>query len=1155
MVKINYKSDFIIKERPKTVALEVPFVFSYYVFDNKKYVASFDGNTYVNCERKEDGSLDVIFNSPGFGVGRLKVERKYSVDDKAFVDGVYDIVTVDDTDVFITSGKTFETYIETLVVPPYIKGDKGDPMTWSGMTEGEQSELVQEVMAATQEAQLVEQVTGNEKISVSDGSGVPKAITTEQIKNYIEESKESSSLEFVDLGLPSGTLWATRNIGAEKPEDSGLFFAWGETEGYNVSYTEEGGQIVSTTIKDADGNLTERKFTFADYKWSNGAYNRLAKYNTNSSYGVVDNLTRLLTDDDAAYAVNNTYRIPSVADFEELIQYTTFSKVSIGSKKCGMFTAANGNYVIFPITGTVFDQISSVNSAVYYPTCEIYPSNPSTCKAMLISDYSELPLTDFNSRCTGLPVRAVKSKETGGGTYDDTEIKAQIKENADNIVANKADADAKLSELGRKIEGKQNVLKSGENIKTINGESILGSGNIVIEGGTSTGTVTGVKGDSETSFRKGEVNITASNIGLGNVDNTADSEKSVKYATASGTSEKSTSDANGNVITETYATKSELSQINIEIAQAKNDASIAKNAVATLEGLANANEAMQTLAEQVLQIEENKQKLSELEEDIEELNNTITGGSPYEDITWVKGSTLNEYGSIYSPGNGEICRTEPIWCEVGDSLIFGKYSICNIGKRAGTSGGWSLVVKEKDITETVQQEYVIEEAAYYMIGTQTVGFEAYPPQRKRTVIGMAESIEILEEKVDSLVESIDVEYLNEQLYGNDYVTYPTINKGSYISSYGQVVSGQAQTVASTSAVYIKKGETAIMFGQGVNFCAIGFRTGSTGAYSVKAKSTNSEGFVEYRFTAFEDGEVVMSSNTVAFEYFKPRVYRIAAVTINEMRELIDRIDKEVNTDMLPITAPTRAKVLLGEGKKVLLYGDSLSSSLYHNDAYERLIKAYTGADVYAGGYPGYTTAQIASDANLQRIYDYDPDLIIFQCGGNETGADCGTFGAVSTQTLCEPTDITQDFKGDYMIQAIDHMLRKVKAHYYNIVERAGVELPITGSEQDKKDAINSLKKPYIAIWTPLPQKRSVETGPFSLPRNWLNKRNAVVEVCNLHGFHCIDVYAENGIDWSLEPLYQGEQFEKIFGIYTHDGVHPNPWGYEKICNVIAGSLF
>ena len=41
-----------------------------------------------------------------------------------------------------------------------------------------------------------------------------------------------SKYEFVDLGLPSGTLWADRNVGAEKPEDFGLYFAWGETEGY-----------------------------------------------------------------------------------------------------------------------------------------------------------------------------------------------------------------------------------------------------------------------------------------------------------------------------------------------------------------------------------------------------------------------------------------------------------------------------------------------------------------------------------------------------------------------------------------------------------------------------------------------------------------------------------------------------------------------------------------------------------------------------------------------------------------------------------------------------------------------------------------------------------------------------------------------------------
>ena len=40
---------------------------------------------------------------------------------------------------------------------------------------------------------------------------------------------------YVDLGLPSGTLWATMNVGANSETDTGLYFAWGETTGYNIN--------------------------------------------------------------------------------------------------------------------------------------------------------------------------------------------------------------------------------------------------------------------------------------------------------------------------------------------------------------------------------------------------------------------------------------------------------------------------------------------------------------------------------------------------------------------------------------------------------------------------------------------------------------------------------------------------------------------------------------------------------------------------------------------------------------------------------------------------------------------------------------------------------------------------------------------------------
>lgn len=67
-----------------------------------------------------------------------------------------------------------------------------------------------------------------------------------------------------------------------------------------------------------------------------------------------------------------------------------------------------------------------------------------------------------------------------------------------------------------------------------------------------TGGVTGVKGDAETEYRKGNVNITKANIGLGYVDNTADANKNVASAV------KATQDGDGNVIKNTYATKTEV---------------------------------------------------------------------------------------------------------------------------------------------------------------------------------------------------------------------------------------------------------------------------------------------------------------------------------------------------------------------------------------------------------------------------------------------------------------------------------------------------------------------------------------------------------------------------------------------------------------------
>ena len=69
-------------------------------------------------------------------------------------------------------------------------------------------------------------LNGDGKVDVTD------IVTLVNIVLDKESSTESTGRETVDLGLPSGTKWANMNVGAEKPEDVGLYFAWGETTGY-----------------------------------------------------------------------------------------------------------------------------------------------------------------------------------------------------------------------------------------------------------------------------------------------------------------------------------------------------------------------------------------------------------------------------------------------------------------------------------------------------------------------------------------------------------------------------------------------------------------------------------------------------------------------------------------------------------------------------------------------------------------------------------------------------------------------------------------------------------------------------------------------------------------------------------------------------------
>ena len=135
--------------------------------------------------------------------------------------------------------------------------------------------------------------------------------------------------DYVDLGLPSGTLWATCNVGANSPEEYGDYFAWGETE-------------------------TKDVYDWSTYKWCNGTSTSLTKYCTNSDYGIVDNKSVLDLEDDAAY-VNwgADWRMPTIDELSELedTSYCSWTWITLN----GVFgfkvtSKSNGNYIFLPAT-------------------------------------------------------------------------------------------------------------------------------------------------------------------------------------------------------------------------------------------------------------------------------------------------------------------------------------------------------------------------------------------------------------------------------------------------------------------------------------------------------------------------------------------------------------------------------------------------------------------------------------------------------------------------------------------------------------------------------------------------------------------------------------------------------------------------------------
>ena len=195
--------------------------------------------------------------------------------------------------------------------------------------------------------------------------------------------------EYVDLGLPSGTLWATCNIGANAPEEYGDYFAWGETE-------------------------PKDNYSWANYKYSAEGAScgdpRLTKYCNDSDYGndgFTDALTTLEASDDAATANWGAgWRMPTREEFNELKNNCTVTWTTQRGVNGRLFTGPNGNSIFLPAAGVRYD--SELYSAGSYGCCWSSSLGPGytdiACYLYFVSDdYGMF----YDDRYFGRSVRAV----------------------------------------------------------------------------------------------------------------------------------------------------------------------------------------------------------------------------------------------------------------------------------------------------------------------------------------------------------------------------------------------------------------------------------------------------------------------------------------------------------------------------------------------------------------------------------------------------------------------------------------------------------------------------------------------------------------------------------------------------------------------------
>lgn len=320
-------------------------------------VVTSEGGSFVYergfCWSSEDNpTIDGNHVSSGLGIGEFSVKltnleseqkyyvRAYAVNEKGIAYGEQKTFTTLGSTLEkpkITKGEIIELTATTIRFEAFISSDGGAEVTSKGLCwskSGTPDITDNRTDEGAGIGEFTSTITGLEpttiyyvrtyatnSVGTSYGAKIMVATDIE-----FEVSGTINGYEYVDLGLPSGLKWATHNVGAETYRDYGEYYAWGEIETKDV-YDSYNSTMAGVQISDISGNSNH---DVARAKWQ------------------------------------STWRMPTQAEMQELIDNCTFSFYQSQDVNGVVVTGPNGNCILLPAAGYNYQSLIDDGGGIYY---------------------------------------------------------------------------------------------------------------------------------------------------------------------------------------------------------------------------------------------------------------------------------------------------------------------------------------------------------------------------------------------------------------------------------------------------------------------------------------------------------------------------------------------------------------------------------------------------------------------------------------------------------------------------------------------------------------------------------------------------------------------------------------------------------------------